>query len=81
MSIKATQEKDLFEKIDFGIRLGAARAKAEHKKAGRSIAVQKNGKVVRVPADKIEIPEEFKDLIEKQSNYFCCSNYIPDYIL
>jgi len=60
-----SHRKTLAEKIDFGVRLGAARAKAEHKKAGRSIAVWQNGKVVRIPPEKIEIPEEFKDLIEK----------------
>lgn len=65
MSIKTTQEKDFFEKIDFGVRLGAARAKADHKKAGRSIAVWKNGKVVRIPPAKIEIPKEFINLIER----------------
>lgn len=65
MNTKVAQEKDLFEKIDFGVRLGAARAQAEHKKTGRSIAVWKNSKVTRVPPEQIEIPEEFKDLIEK----------------
>ena len=65
MSIQSLQEKDLFEKIDFGVRLGAARAKAEHKKAGRSIAVWQDGKVVKIPPEKIEIAEEFKDLVDK----------------
>lgn len=64
MTIQTAHEKDLFEKIDFGVRLGAARAKAQHKKAGRSIAVWKDGKIVRVPPEQIEIPEEFKDLLD-----------------
>lgn len=56
---------DIFEKIDYGVRLGAAKALAEHKKAGRSIAISKNGKVVDVPPEQIEIPEEFKDILDK----------------
>ena len=38
--------KEILDKIDYGVRLGAARAIAEHKKAGRSIVVWKNGKIV-----------------------------------
>ena len=56
-------KKDLFDEIDFGVRLGAARAQAEHKKAGRSIAVCQNGHVIIVPPEKIKIPKEFKKLI------------------
>lgn len=63
MSIKSPLDKDLFEKIDLGVRMGAARAKADHKKAGRSIVVWQDGKIVKIPPGKIEIPEEFKDLV------------------
>lgn len=63
MSIQPPKEKDLFDIIDFGVRLGAERAKAEHKKAGQSIAVWQDGKVVKIPPEKIEISDEFKDLI------------------
>lgn len=65
MKFQSANEKDLFDKIDFGVRLGAARARAAHKKAGRSIAISQNGKVVRIPPEQIEIPEEFKDLVDK----------------
>jgi len=34
-----------------------ANAIAEHKKAGHSIAVWRNGKVVHIPADQIDIRE------------------------
>lgn len=40
-----------------GIELGAIRALTEHKNAGRSIAVWKDNKVVRIPAEEIVIPE------------------------
>lgn len=65
MKVQPANEKDLFEKIDYGMRLGAARARAAHKKAGRSIVVWQDGKVVRIPPEQIEIPEEFKDLVDK----------------
>ena len=59
----ANNEKTLSEKIDFGIRLGAARAKAEHKRAGKSIVVWQNGEIIKIPPEAIEIPEEFKDMV------------------
>ncbi len=58
-----TNTIDLFSKIDYGVHRGAAQALAEHKKAGSSIAVWKDGKVVKIPADKIVVPKEFKDVI------------------
>lgn len=63
MSTKTMKEKDLFDIIDFGVRLGAERAKAEHKKAGQSIAIWKDGKVVKIPPEEIKFSDEFKDLI------------------
>lgn len=59
-------DKDLFERIDFGIRRGVARALAEHKKSGQSISVWKNGRVVKIPAEKIQVSESY--LSDK--NYF-----------
>jgi hypothetical protein len=50
-------EKELHERITKGIRKGVARALNEHKKAGRSIAVWKNGKVEKIPAEKINVTE------------------------
>ncbi len=65
MSEALRNSKEILEKIDFGVRRGAARALAKHKKAGQSIAIWKDGKVVLVPPEEIEIPEEFKDIVEK----------------
>jgi hypothetical protein len=57
---KMTNEEkiDLNKKIDIGVRRAAARAQAEHKKAGRSIFIWEDGKVVEVPPEKINLPEE-----------------------
>lgn len=65
MTAQSQYPKSMLDKIDYGVRRGAARALAHHKKAGRSIAIWKDGKVVLVPPEQIEIPEEFKDLVEK----------------
>lgn len=51
--------KDLFERIDLGIRRGVARALAEHKQSGHSISVWKDGHVVKIPPEKIQIPEKY----------------------
>ncbi len=58
--------KEILDKIDYGVRRGAAQALAEHKKAGRSIVIWKDGKVVQIPAEEIVIPKEFKDIINKK---------------
>jgi hypothetical protein len=50
-------EKKLHERITQGIQRGVARALKEHKSAGRSISVWKNGKVEKIPPEKIEIRE------------------------
>ena len=49
--------KELHERITKGIQKGVARALMEHKKAGRSIVVWKNGKVEKIPSEKIEVEE------------------------
>jgi hypothetical protein len=48
---------DLHEIIEFGVRRGVARALAAHKKAGRSIVVWRDGKIVRISPEEIEIDE------------------------
>lgn len=53
-----SNHNDFFQRIDLGVRRGAARARAEHKKAGRSIVVWKDGKVVWIPPEEIEFDEE-----------------------
>ena len=50
---------DLFERIDFGIRRGVAQALAEYKKSGQSISVWKDGRVVKIPPEKIQISEKY----------------------
>lgn len=48
----------LLDKIDLGVHRGVARAIAEHKKAGCSIVVLQDGRVVKIPADKIQVDEK-----------------------
>lgn len=50
--------QELMRRIDLGVRRGVARAIAEHKKAGRSIVVWRDGKVVKVPPEDIQVPKE-----------------------
>ncbi len=57
MPIKKNKTFNLIERIDYGVKKGAANALLEHKIAGRSVFVLENGKVVEIPADKIEVPE------------------------
>lgn len=56
--MNSTKKLDLHERIDLGVRRGVARALAEHKKAGRSIVIWKDGKIVKIPPEEIEIDEE-----------------------
>jgi len=65
MQSQPKTSKEILDAIDYGVRLGAARALAQHKKDGRSIVVSKDGKVVHIPPEEILIPEEFKDLVDK----------------
>lgn len=51
------KEDEIIRRMALGIELGAIRALTEHKNAGRSIAVWKDNKVVRIPAEEIVIPE------------------------
>jgi len=43
-------------RINDAITVGVAKAIAEHKRAGRSIAVWRNGKVVIIPPAEIVVP-------------------------
>lgn len=52
-------ENDLFARIDFGIKRGVAQALAEYKKSGQSISVWKDGRVVKIPPEEIQIPENY----------------------
>ncbi|OGT52811.1 MAG: hypothetical protein A3F17_05315 [Gammaproteobacteria bacterium RIFCSPHIGHO2_12_FULL_41_15] len=60
--MKNTSKKSSFaQKVDLGVRRGVARALAEHKKAGRSIHVWQDGKIVEIPAKKIKIDKQLLD--------------------
>ncbi len=52
---------DLTARIVYGVKLGAAKARLEHKLAGRSIFIYENGKVIEVPPDQIEVNEPNKE--------------------
>lgn len=55
--MSSIDEREIINRMALGVRLGAIRALTEHKKAGRSIAVWKDNKVVRIPAEEIVIPD------------------------
>ena len=44
-------------KAEEALRKAVAEAVAEHRRNGVPIAIWRNGKVVRIPADQIEVPE------------------------
>ena len=56
MGIKS--DRELLKKMHKGITKGIRKAVLEHKRAGRSIAVWRNGRVVHVPPEKIRIKGE-----------------------
>jgi len=51
-------DQTMFDKVNDGIRRGIRRAVLEHKKAGRSIAVWKNGRVETIPPEQIDVRED-----------------------
>ena len=55
MNKNKDKNQDLLDRIDKGVRASIAHALAEHKKAGRSIVVQRKGKIVEIPPEKIRI--------------------------
>lgn len=42
-----------------GMRVGVQRALAEHKRMGRSIVVERDGKIVEIPPEEIVVADEF----------------------
>jgi hypothetical protein len=48
-------EKTLHERITKGVKRGVANALREHKKAGQSIHIWKNGKIEKIPPEKIKV--------------------------
>ncbi len=53
---------DLTTRIIYGVKLGAAKARLQHKLAGRSMFVYENGKVIEVLPEDIEINEPIKSM-------------------
>ena len=53
--MKANRELSFGRWIEAAMQAGVARAIAEHKRAGRSIAISKNGKVVIIPPEDIRV--------------------------
>jgi hypothetical protein len=56
--MKARTDRELFDRIHKGITEGINKAVQEHKKAGRSIAVWENGKIIKIPAEEILVEAE-----------------------
>jgi hypothetical protein len=50
------KREELIKQVNAGICKAVTDALIKHKKLGQSIAVWENGKVVIIPAEKIEIP-------------------------
>jgi hypothetical protein len=46
---------DTLDKIRIGAIAGVRKAVLEHKKAGRSISVWRDGRVVRIPPERIQV--------------------------
>jgi len=59
-SVKKVEQDDVLRKIDIGVRRGVARALEEHRRAGRSIVVWQDGKIVWIP------PEQIPPLVEEE---------------
>lgn len=51
-------DEELKRRMDIGVHRGVAKALAEHKNAGKSIAVWKDDKVVIIPPEDIRIAKE-----------------------
>jgi hypothetical protein len=57
-AIVTNQERDeLSAKIDAGVKAAVAGALAEHRKAGRSIVISRDGQIVTLPPDQIPVDE------------------------
>lgn len=58
MKAKNINNFNLAERIDYGVKAGVREAIIEHKRAQRSIFVLKDGEIVEVPPEQIEIPND-----------------------
>ena len=52
--------EELRRRIDIGVRRGVAKALAEHKNSGHSIAIWKDGKVAIIPPEDIRVDKDEK---------------------
>jgi len=52
-SLKRVEQDDVLRKFEIGVRRGVAQALEEHRRAGRSIVVWKDGKIVWIPPEQI----------------------------
>lgn len=68
VNAESLEKLDILDKFDIAIRRGVARALWEHKKNGRAAAICRDGKVVLVPPEEIEIPDEFLMFLENKKN-------------
>ncbi|MFB3906552.1 MAG: hypothetical protein ACE15E_24185 [Acidobacteriota bacterium] len=59
--MRKADEDDVLRKFEIGVRRGVARALEEHRKAGRSIVVWEDGKIVWIP------PEQIPPLVDESS--------------
>jgi len=53
-TMKKPTAKNLFERIDEGVKGGVARALEEHRRAGNSVFIWRRGRIVRVSATRIK---------------------------
>ncbi|MBP9729284.1 MAG: hypothetical protein KBD23_03995 [Gammaproteobacteria bacterium] len=49
----AKEDLDLAARIDYGVKTGVREAVLRHKREGRSIFVEKNGKIIEIPPEEI----------------------------
>ena len=56
-TMNRTNDDDFSKRAELGIRRGVARALARHKRKGQSIVVMREGKIVEIPPEKIEVPD------------------------
>jgi len=51
--LRKAEQDDVLRKFEIGVRQGVARALDEHRRAGRSIVVWRDGKIVWIPPEEI----------------------------
>jgi len=47
---------DIIKRFEIGVRRGVSKALERHKKLGQSVVIWRDGKVVKVPPEEIEVP-------------------------